>query len=102
MKSFLVFILCFGIAGSSLGLVKIQHDKRQHITQLQKLKQEQQNLQDQWAQLQLEEGAYIQHARVANEARIRLGMSDPTQFETARANRGQDVAQSGYVEPIQP
>ncbi|MEA2118367.1 cell division protein FtsL [Halovibrio sp. HP20-50] len=70
----LLFLLCMA---SGLGVVVTTHMTRVHFAQLQQLEQEENQLQTEWGQLLLEEGAWSTPARIEQIATERLGMRIP-------------------------
>ncbi|MGY2461936.1 cell division protein FtsL [Vreelandella sulfidaeris] len=70
----LLFLLCMV---SGLGVVVTTHMTRVQFAQLQQLEQEENQLQTEWGQLLLEEGAWSTPARVEKIATERLGMRIP-------------------------
>lgn len=70
----LLFLLCMA---SGLGVVVTTHMTRVQFAQLQQLEQEENQLQTEWGQLLLEEGAWSTPARIEQIATERLGMRIP-------------------------
>lgn len=70
----LIFLLCMA---SGLGVVVTTHMTRVQFAQLQQLEQEENQLQTEWGQLLLEEGAWATPARIEQIATERLGMRIP-------------------------
>lgn len=70
----LLFLICMA---SGLGVVITTHMTRVQFAQLQQLEQEENQLQTEWGQLLLEEGAWSTPARIERIATDRLGMRIP-------------------------
>ncbi len=67
----LVLVVC------ALGVVQAQHRSRTYFVELERLKKEARALDEQWGQLQLEQGTWANPARVDSLARTRLGLVAP-------------------------
>ncbi|MGO3216599.1 MAG: cell division protein FtsL [Halomonas sp.] len=70
----LLFLLCMA---SGLSVVVTTYMTRVQFAQLQQLEQEESQLQTEWGQLLLEEGAWSTPARIEQIATDRLGMRIP-------------------------
>lgn len=62
---------------SALAVIEMRHRNRQLFAQLQTLQTAHDQLNIEWDQLLLEQGAWSEHRRVENLARTRLGMAAP-------------------------
>lgn len=67
----LVLVVC------ALGVVQSQHRSRTYFVELERLKKEARALDEQWGQLQLEQGTWANPARVDSLARTKLGLVAP-------------------------
>ena len=78
----LVLVVC------ALAVIQSQHRSRTYFVELERLKKEARVLDEQWGQLQLEQGTWANPARVDTLARSQLGLMPPPQerirVETAR------------------
>jgi cell division protein FtsL len=68
----LVLMVC------ALAVVQSQHRARTYFMELERLKKEARGLDEQWGQLQLEQGTWANPARVDALARTRLGLVAPS------------------------
>ncbi|MBI1285060.1 MAG: cell division protein FtsL [Thiobacillus sp.] len=68
-----VLVLC------ALGVIQAQHRSRTYFVELERLKKEARALDEQWGQLQLEQGTWANPARVDMIARKQLGLVAPPQ-----------------------
>jgi len=75
---------------SSMAVVELRHRNRLMFVELQNLTRERDSLNIEWGQLLLEQGAWSEHRRVEETARVKLGMSVPPgdQVVVFRADRG--------------
>jgi len=71
---------------SAVAVVQVKQHNRKLTTELDRLRQDQEQLQLEWAQLQLEQATLAQHARVDELARSQLGMVDPVDYQTVEDN----------------
>ena len=62
---------------SSMAVIELRHRNRLMFAELQNLTRERDNLNIEWGQLLLEQGAWSEHRRVEETARVRLGMTVP-------------------------
>jgi len=67
----LVLVVC------ALAVIQAQHRARTYFVELERLKKEARVLDEQWGQLQLEQGTWANPARVDTLARTRLGLIAP-------------------------
>ena len=72
-----VMLFLAALMVSAIGVVQLKHENRLRFVELQQLQAQRDVLNVEWGQLLLEEGAWSQHRRVEQMARIRLGMSVP-------------------------
>jgi cell division protein FtsL len=70
-------ILALVLMGCALALIQAQHRSRTYFVELERLKKEARVLDEQWGQLQLEQGTWANPARVDTVARTRLGLIAP-------------------------
>ncbi|WP_346798845.1 cell division protein FtsL [Halomonas sp. Bachu 37] len=73
----LVLVLIAGCLASALAVVTFTHMTRDQFAQLQKLELERNQLDTEWGQLLLEEGAWSSPARIEQVATERLNMRLP-------------------------
>jgi cell division protein FtsL len=69
----LVLVVC------ALAVIQAQHRSRTYFVELERLKKEARALDEQWGQLQLEQGTWANPARVDTVARSRIGLVAATQ-----------------------
>jgi cell division protein FtsL len=69
----LILVMC------ALALIQAQHRSRTYFVELERLKKEARALDEQWGQLQLEQGTWANPARVDTLARSRVGLVTATQ-----------------------
>jgi cell division protein FtsL len=72
-----VLVLVVACLGSALAVITASHLTRDQYGRLQQLEREQQQLQTEWGQLLLEEGAWSSPARIERLAMERLEMRLP-------------------------
>jgi cell division protein FtsL len=84
----LVLIVC------ALAAIQAQHRSRTYFVELERLKKEARALEEQWGQLQLEQGTWANPARVDTIARARLGLVPPPQ-ERIHVETGAAEASAG-------
>ncbi len=77
---FVVVVLTSLVLVSALAVIEFKHQSRTLYNQLQVLRVERDQMQTEWAQLQLEESAWANRGRVEHIARSRLDMHEPTQY----------------------
>lgn len=70
-------ILAALVLGAALWVVDNKQTHRRLTHQYDQLRAQQQGLDQEWAQLQLEEAALASHVRVERAARERWGMTEP-------------------------
>jgi cell division protein FtsL len=85
----LVLLVC-AVVISAFAVVELRHHNRLLFVELQGLTSERDQLNTEWGQLLLEQGAWSEHRRVEDTARVRLGMTVPAgdQVVAVRAARG--------------
>lgn len=76
MRNPLALILA-GCMLCAVAVVELRHESRTLYAQLQKLQQERDELNVEWGQLLLEEGAWSQQRRIEAVAQAQLGMELP-------------------------
>ena len=70
-------VLALVLVACALAMVQAQHRARTYFVELERLKKEARGLDEQWGQLQLEQGAWANPARVDTLARTRLDLIAP-------------------------
>lgn len=68
----LVLVVC------ALAVIQAQHRSRTYFVELERLKKEARGYEEQWGQLQLEQGTWANPARVDTLARTKLGLVPPS------------------------
>jgi len=76
LKSMLA-VLIVALFCSALGLIWVRHHNRQLFIELQQLQRQQDNLNQEWTQLQLEQSTWAQQHRIETIAREQLQMISP-------------------------
>jgi cell division protein FtsL len=84
----LILVMC------ALALIQAQHRSRTYFVELERLKKEARALDEQWGQLQLEQGTWANPARVDTLARSRVGLVAATQ-ERIHVETEPDVSRVG-------
>jgi len=72
-----VAVLWMAVLGSSLGVIYAKHEARNRFNELQQLTKARDDLDIEWAQLQLEQSTWATHGRVERVARDELRMVIP-------------------------
>ena len=72
-----VAVLWVAVLGSSLGVIYAKHEARNRFNELQQLTKARDDLDIEWAQLQLEQSTWATHGRVERVARDELRMVIP-------------------------
>lgn len=70
-------LLAIALIACALLLINAQHQARKNFVELERLKKEARNLDDQWGQLRLEQSTWASAGRVEAVARKRLGLITP-------------------------
>ena len=70
-------VLALMLVVCALAVIQSQHRARTYFVELERLKKEARVLDEQWGQLQLEQGTWANPARVDAVARTRLGLVAP-------------------------
>ena len=70
-------VLALMLMACALALIQSQHRSRTYFVELERLKKEARGLDEQWGQLQLEQGTWANPARIDALARTRLGLIAP-------------------------
>ncbi|VAW61121.1 Cell division protein FtsL [hydrothermal vent metagenome] len=73
----LIAILILAVMGSSVAVIYSKHQTRKLFVTLQKLHKQTDELNVEWGQLQLEQGAWSSHGRIEKIARKKLNMKLP-------------------------
>lgn len=77
MRYLLTFVLMIAVLVSALQVVIAQHQSRKLFVEIQEQERIQDELNDLWSRLQLEESTWATDDRVETQARTRLNMIDP-------------------------
>ena len=72
-----ILLLAAGVIGSGLALVSAKHEARQLFVELERLKEQRDQLQIDWGRLQLEQSTWATHARMENLGRGELALVSP-------------------------
>lgn len=76
-KHLLSILLGFAVLASAISVVYSKHESRQLFVALQSLETERDAMNVDWGRLQLEQSTWATHARVAKQAKKKLGMVVP-------------------------
>jgi len=76
-KFLLLFFLGVAVINSAIAVIYAKHQNRMHFFQLQVLKDERDDMDVEWGQLQLEQSTLITHGRIELMARRDLKMKIP-------------------------
>ena len=79
-RALIPVVLGLCVLFSALAVVRIKHENRALVSDLEQLRREHARLEMEWAQLQLEEATLSHHARVEKIAREQLGMTEPRDY----------------------
>ena len=77
-KQITIFLLAICVVLSSFFVINAKHQNRQAFVELQKLKNQQYQMETEWGQLQLEQAAWAAHGRVEKIASGSLEMIIPS------------------------
>ncbi len=77
MKIFLMLVLLSAVFVSAIEVVLAQHNARKLFVEIQELEQGQDELNEEWGKLQLEQSTWATDDRVEELARTRLEMREP-------------------------
>ena len=77
MKIFLVIILFIAVIASAIDVVLAKHKARKFFVEIQELEQRQDELNEEWGKLQLEQSTWSTDDRVEELARAKLEMTEP-------------------------
>ncbi len=72
-----VLVLAGAVIGSAVGVVYAKHDSRKLFVKLQQVQHAQDELNEDWGRLQLEQSTWATHGRVEKVARERIKMVLP-------------------------
>ena len=72
-----VLLLAIAVVICALSVIELRHRNRLLFAELQTVTHERDQLNTEWGQLLLEQGAWSEHRRVEETARARLGMALP-------------------------
>lgn len=76
-----LWLLLGAVIASSVLLVYSKHESRKLFAELQRLQQEQDQMNIEWGRLQLEQSAWSTHGRIERLAQKKLGMHIPPSDE---------------------
>ncbi len=77
MKIFFTLILLFAVIVSAVDVVLAQHKARKYFVEIQELEHQQDQLNEEWGKLQLEQSTWATDDRVEKLARTNLEMTEP-------------------------
>jgi cell division protein FtsL len=77
VKIFLVIILFIAVIASAIDVVLAKHKARKFFVEIQELEQRQDELNEEWGKLQLEQSTWSTDDRVEELARAKLEMTEP-------------------------
>lgn len=83
----LQLLLGLAVVVSAVCVVRVKHENRLLTAALEALRVEREQLDMEWAQLQLEEAALAQHGRIDRIARENLGMAEPPDYQFVELRR---------------
>jgi cell division protein FtsL len=72
-----IAFLAVAVMVVALAVVELRHRNRLLFAELQTLTRDRDRLNVEWGQLLLEQGAWSEHRRIEETARLRLGMAQP-------------------------
>ncbi len=73
-----LLLATIAVAITALMVVDLRHRNRLLFAELQTVTRERDQLNTEWGQLLLEQGAWSEHRRIEDTARVRLGMAMPS------------------------
>lgn len=82
---FWVVLLVAADLASAIAVIDAKHESRQLQDELQQLRAVQDQINTEWAQLQLEESAWAGQGRMEQIARDKLGMREPQAYTIVQA-----------------
>lgn len=77
MKVLLTLILLVAVLTSAIQVVLAQHKARKYFVEIQELEQQEDELNEVWGKLQLEQSTWATDDRVEKLARSKLAMMEP-------------------------
>ncbi|HEC20762.1 MAG TPA: cell division protein FtsL [Gammaproteobacteria bacterium] len=77
----LLLVMIVAVLASALGVIEAKHQSRKRFVALQALEKVRDDMNVEWGQLQLEQGAWATHSRVERIAREKLHMVMPKMEE---------------------
>ncbi len=77
IKALLMVLLLLGITGSALAVIYSKYQSRLLFMSIQEMEEELDRYEVEWGQLQLEMSTLIDHGRIEDVARQKLGMVEP-------------------------
>jgi cell division protein FtsL len=95
----LPFTLALLVVATALGVVQVKNEHRRLTVKAEALRLENERLDQEWAQLQLEEATLAQAARVEPIARSQFGLVEPAAWQTIEAVQGSAAIPSD-VQPL--
>jgi len=72
-----LLLATIAVVVTALAVIELRHRNRLLFAELQTVTRERDQLNTEWGQLLLEQGAWSEHRRVEETARVRLGMALP-------------------------
>jgi cell division protein FtsL len=75
-------LLTVAVLACAMAVIELRHRNRLLFVELQSLTHERDQLNTEWGQLLLEQGAWSEQRRVEDTARARLGMAQPPREQT--------------------
>ncbi len=81
----LVVLLVLADLASAIAVIDAKHESRRLENELQQLRVAQDQINTEWAQLQLEESAWAGQGRMEQIAREKLGMREPPVYTIVQA-----------------
>lgn len=77
-----LLLVTLAVLVSALAVIELRHRNRQLFVELQALTRERDQLNVEWGQLLLEQGAWSEHRRIETIARSQLSMALPSADQT--------------------
>lgn len=87
MRVWINLLLACALVITALVVVRIKHENRTLVGELDALRAEHERLEMEWAQLQLEEATLAHNNRIDKLAREQLGMVEPHDYVIVEAPR---------------
>lgn len=77
MKHIMIILLGIAVFCSAITVVMARHESRQLFLEIQELKKQTDNLNEEWGRLQLEQSTWATHHRIESISRKQLKMVEP-------------------------